>query len=181
MNNARGQSGSFGTNTAALAAGGYNLGATAATGSVEEYNGSTWSIGGAIPINTRQKVGHGTQNAALAGAGAGNATEQYQYNGTAWSEVADNGTGRCAMGGAGSQNAALIFGAYNGDMDDTEAFNGMSWTEGGNLITGRGYGASGGVVNAAILAGGLQPGAAVSCTEHFDGSPWSAGGQPRPL
>ena len=92
------------------------------------------------------------------------------------STVADNGTGRCAMGGAGSQNAALIFGAYNGDMDDTEAFNGMSWTEGGNLITGRGYGASGGTVNAAIFAGGIEPGATHSCTEHYDGSTWSAGG-----
>ena len=52
----------------------------------------------------------------------------------------------------------------------------MSWTVKEELIAGRGYGASGGVVNAAILAGGLQPGAAVSCTEHYDGSTWSAGG-----
>ena len=80
------------------------------------------------------------------------------------------------MGGAGSQNAALIFGAYNGDMDDTEAFNGMSWTEGGYLITGRGYGASGGTVNAAIFAGGIFPGGTPTCTEHYDGTSWSAGG-----
>lgn len=165
-----------GSQNAALAIAGYNIAATAATGSVEEYNGSSWSIGGALPIASRNKVGHGTQNAALSGAGVGSNSEYYEYNGTSWSEVADHGTARYGMGGAGEQNAALIFGAYTGDMDDTEAYNGMSWTEGGNLITQRGYGASGGTVNAAILAGGLEPGATYSCTEHYDGSTWSAGG-----
>ena len=162
-----------GSQNAALAIGGKNTAANANTGSVEEYNGSTWSIGGAIPIAMVNKVAHGTQNAALAGTGN---TEYYAYNGTSWSEVADNNVSRDGSGGAGSQNAALLFGGYAGNPTKTEAYNGMSWTVKAELIAGRGYGASGGVVNAAILAGGLQPGAAVSCTEHFDGSTWSAGG-----
>ena len=162
-----------GSQNAALAIGGKNTAANANTGSVEEYNGSTWSIGGAIPIAMVNKVAHGTQNAALAGTGN---TEYYAYNGTSWSEVADNNASRDGSGGAGSQNAALLFGGYAGNPTKTEAYNGMSWTVKAELIAGRGYGASGGVVNAAILAGGLQPGAAVSCTEHFDGSTWSAGG-----
>ena len=33
-----------GTTNAALSAGGFELGAAAATGSVEQYNGSTWSV-----------------------------------------------------------------------------------------------------------------------------------------
>ena len=165
-----------GVQNAALAIGGYNHAASAATGSVEEYNGTAWSVGGALPINTEKKVGVGTQNAALAGAGTGNSSEIYKYDGTAWSETADIITGRPQYRGAGEQNAAYIFGAYTTDLDDTEAFNGMSWSECANLITGRGVGASGGTANSAILAGGLVPGSIKSCTEHWDGTTWSAGG-----
>ena len=162
-----------GSQNAALAIGGIVTAASAETGSVEEYNGSAWSIGGAVPIAMANKVAHGTQNAALAGTGN---TEYYEYNGTSWSEIADHNSSRDGAGGGGSQNAAIMFGGYAGNPTKTEAYNGMSWTVKAELIAGRGYGASGGVVNAAILAGGLQPGAAVSCTEHYDGSTWSAGG-----
>ena len=174
LNTGRYMLGSTGTQNAALISGGRS-GPTKYK-CTEQYDGSIWSEVGTLSTTAYTLAIAGTQNAALAGAGTGNSSEIYKYDGTAWSETADIITGRPQYQGAGEQNAAYIFGAYTTDLDDTEAFNGMSWSECANLITGRGVGASGGTANSAILAGGLSPGSTKSCTEHWDGTTWSAGG-----
>jgi hypothetical protein len=66
-----------GTQTAALAFGGYT---TANTGATEEYDGSTWTSSPASLSTARRELGSaGTQTAALAFGGVGplNATEEY--------------------------------------------------------------------------------------------------------
>jgi hypothetical protein len=72
-----------GTQTAALAFGGYD---TAATGATNEYNGTSWSPGGSMTTARQLLAGAGTQTAALAFGGYDgtylNATEE--YDGATW-------------------------------------------------------------------------------------------------
>ena len=76
-----------------------------------------WSSGGDLNTGRRNVAGFGTQTAAVFFGGrlipppsAKNETEE--YNGTSWSEVTDNPTGRIQASIAGSQTAALsAFGA----------------------------------------------------------------------
>ena len=161
-----------GTTNAALSAGGFELGAATVTGSVEQYNGSTWSVAAKMIDVKGEGVGIGTQNSALIAGGAPATGKQLVefYNGTAWSEKADLiATHASGSGGAGTANAGIVFGGVGIAL--SEEFNGTAWTEGNDLIDARGYGASGGFQNSAWYAGGTAN--TVASTEHYDGTSWS--------
>ena len=80
MGTARKRLAGCGTQTAALAFGGLVPPSTTAT---EEYNGSSWTAGGALTTARRDFAGAGTQTAGLAFSGAprtgpeGTAVEEY--------------------------------------------------------------------------------------------------------
>jgi len=103
----------------------------------------------------------------------------------AWATGGSLNTGRRAMGGAGTQAAALGIGGnsnpgsppYDIKLAITEAYNGTSWTEVNDLNTARGYAArgSGGTQTSALYFGGKSsPGpSGDALTETWNGSNWT--------
>jgi len=85
------------------------------TSCTEEYNGVSWSIGGALATGRYISAGAGTQNAGLVAAGQSNVTLSFteEYNGTSWSVGGNLITARNCLAGAGTQNAGLAIGGYN--------------------------------------------------------------------
>jgi hypothetical protein len=118
MNTARRSPAGAGTQTSALAFGGFLYPTTNAT---EEYDGTSWTTGGNLGTPRTTLGGSGIQTAALAFGGltdtdAGlSATEL--YNGTSWTANPTGlNTARGQLGGstAGTQTSALAFAGYTG-------------------------------------------------------------------
>ena len=165
-----------GTQTAALASAGYNGSNSALT---EEYNGSGWSAGGALPVASRGGGAAGTQTATIYAGGyeSSNTGEAYTYNGTAWTGIPALNTARRGLTNnmAGTTTAAIVAGGLTGVIADSEEYNGSSWSEGDNLNTARADCAAGGIQTASFLAGGGAP-SVTAGTELYDGTSWTAGG-----
>ncbi len=97
----------------------------------EEYDGSSWSAGGALITGRQNHAGAGTQNAGLAFGGAYNSpgcVNTEEYNGTSWVTGGAMGTGRGNLAGAGIQTAALGIGGNSGGLSNpssaiTEEYN----------------------------------------------------------
>jgi hypothetical protein len=112
------------TSTAALTMGGYGVPPSNPTrrAYVEEYNGSSWAV--QTEINTARIEGGacGTSTACILAGGSippgTNITES--WNGTAWTEVADMGNNKNAMGRTASTgDLAAMFGGH-GSTGTTE-------------------------------------------------------------
>lgn len=169
---ARYTQGGVGTQTAALAVGGYSTGIVTET---EEYNGSGWSAGGALGTGRYGIYTAGTQTAGLAATGKGPpgvVTNVEEYNGSSWSEVNNNSTGRFLGSSCGTQTAGLIYGGA-GPNNQTEEYDGTNWTNGGNLNTARNTGFSSGTQTAGLIAGGGPGSGNTAASEHYDGSSWT--------
>jgi len=142
---------------------------------MEEYNGSSWSAGGALSTARYWLAGAGTQNAGLAFGGFGpspfslSCTEE--YNGTSWSTGGALSNPAYRLAGAGTQNAAVAFGGFNYNppiqcnLSCTEEYDGTSWSAGGTLITARVFLAGAGTQTSALAFGGGFP--VFSCTEEY--------------
>jgi len=170
-----------GTQTAGLAFNGDAF--TAVNRQTEEYNGSSWSIGGAPLSNSNYSNfdGSGTQNdAMLLGSNYGTGQSQ-NYNGSVWmvGGTMSNNMGFSGQAGA-SVNTSLAFGGYDSigtnDITCTEEYNGTSWSAGGALITGRQSLAGTGTQTAALAVGGGTISGVGSCTEEYDGTSWTVSG-----
>ena len=102
----------------------------------------------------------------------------------AWSSSSPMGSGRYALGGAGSQTAALGFAGYGApspgysEGQKTEEYNGSGWATGGNLTgTARYYVGGCGTQTAGLTFGGNAPSTGRSAlTEEYDGTSWSESG-----
>jgi hypothetical protein len=164
----------------------YHYGGTLGTGNpavscTEEYNGSSWSSGGALPAIRRLLFRGcvGTQNAGIAIFGfsaPANFSTTYEYNGTSWSS---GGSGACVIrnGAAfGTQNSAAAAGGFTSvDAIGTQEYNGTSWSGGGNIITGRqSVNGAGQSQNQGWIAGGNDGGVIVSCAETYNGTSWAS-------
>ncbi len=147
----------FGTQNAALAAGGYS--SFNAYSCTEEYNGTSWTAGGTM-IGGRGELGAsgaGTQNAALAAGGYyfGPLSCTEEYNGTSWSTGGDLITGRRSSMFSGTQNSALAAGGNPTSLLTTEAYDGTSWSVSVNLPSGAECGAASGTSSqSGLLIGG---------------------------
>ena len=116
-----------GLQNAALAFGGCSN--TTRVACTEEYDGSSWSTGGAMAVARDALAGAGIQNAAL---GFGGYTPTYgacteEYDGSSWSTGGALNNGGGGFGGVGTQNAGLAFGGnINGSnfVTCTEEYNG---------------------------------------------------------
>ena len=153
--------GGFGTQTAAVAAGGYTTTDVATT---EEYNGNGYSS--AEDLNTARYGlgGAGTLTAGVVFAGhenpPDNSGKTEEYDGTDWSEQNDMNTGRRNPGGFGIQTAAVACGGYNAPnaVNNSEEYNGTSWSEGNNLNVARVSNAACGIESAGLTFGGFTGG-----------------------
>ena len=163
----------IGTQTAGQIQGGYNGGAKS---ECEQFNGSSWTVKGALNTARWTGAGAGTQAAGLyAGGSTGGVTTAHeQWNGTAWSVSTGITTSRRYLAGGGSQTAALVFGG-SPVTGATESWNGSSWSTLNPMSTARMYlaGICGATAQTASLAaGGVVP-PNVAVVELFDGTNWS--------
>jgi hypothetical protein len=168
-----------GTQNEGLAFSGFNSSFVAA-GLTEEYNGSTWSAGGAIGTPSINPAGAGTQNDALVFGGSNSSftallTATFEYNGSTWSSGGAMTTAKYNMGGLGSgQNAGLGFGGSgpstggNG-LATTQEYNGTSWSNGGSLATAREFLAGAGTQATGLGFGGTTRvgSASLAATEEY--------------
>jgi hypothetical protein len=141
----------------------------------------TWSSGGALNTARGQAGAAGvSQDSAMVSSGrnlgpttAGtNLCEQ--YNGSSWTEVAENNTARSALSGGGTQTANFIAGGRQSPpsgLGNTEIWNGSGWTEVSDLNTGRAYVTGNGTQTAGMIAGGGPP--TTAKVELWDGSSWT--------
>ena len=168
---------SFGTGTAAIAAGG----TPPTAGQSEEYNGSGWVSLPTINDVRYGGAGAGTTTAGLIFGSASPtplaiATET--WNGSAWTSVNQLNTGHGNAAGGGLQNAAWVAGGGPSLNQVTEEFDGTNWAAGGSMTGTARYGWFGSGPQTASIAGGGQypPGTQFDGTEEYDGTSWAAGG-----
>jgi len=176
LNLARTYMAGFGTQTAAVGAGGYDHG-NGDKSEVEEYNGSTWSEVTDLPGNQRSQGAAGTQTAGLVFGGdpAPIRTQSLEYDGTNWTSSGTLNTGRKYLAGCGIQTLALAVGGSVGTpvrSAATEEYNGSSWTSGNSFTEGRSALACFGVQTHAVIAGGADP-SIVNSIEEYDGTNWT--------
>jgi hypothetical protein len=192
LNTGRALLAGFGTQTAAVAAGGY-ADLDNDTTATELYNGTAWT-NNPTGLNTgrREMPGVGTQTAGLVFGGfidapapvTGQQVITESWNGSTWSPVNSMNTARNGLGGFGIQTAAVAIGGLDvGELPPfqfTELWNGTSWTTNPTgLNTGRRSMGTSGTQTAGLAFGGdtFPPPSTVtttSATESWNGSAWTS-------
>ena len=157
----------------------------AAKPATEEYNGSSWTAGGALSTAGAYMGSTGIKTAALAIGGTmapdNGATTTQDWDGTTWTtNSASINEGKATAAAAGTTTAAMIFGGFGGGGTssatvNTESWDGSSWTEVGNLATARDaiMGGQSSPNTAAVAFGGQLPGSSAvsNSTEEWNVSP----------
>ena len=172
MSTARRAFASFGIQTAALAAGGTTGPATQTA--TEEYNGTSWTAGGALSQARQYFAGAGIETSGLVFGGSDNPnstkyTNTEEYGGSSWTAGGALPTGTSGLMGCGAtQTAALAFGGYQpSKVTTTVGYDGTAWSTrpsmGGATAEGSGAG-----TNVAALSIGGSP--AETGVEEFIGS-----------
>jgi hypothetical protein len=186
LNTARYGAFTFGTQTAALAAGGNLADPTSySTTAVESFNGSTWTNG--TGINTPRYNGGssqaGPQTAGLIfggfriNPGFTQMSSSESWNGSSWTNTPSLNTGPAFSGGTGigTQSAAMYAGREP-VVTTVEVYNGTSWTSGTALPIGRNSGGGAGTQTAALLfTGYLAPASSLTnSTIYYNGTAWAS-------
>ena len=171
LNTARQQFPGFGTQTAAVGAGGYVNG-SGDVANVEEYNGSSWTEVTDIPGARRGQAGFGTLTAGVICGGVPNSNQTFEYDGTNWTAGGNLGTGmdRTDVAGAGTQTAGLV---AAGDTTESFTYDGSTWTDVGTTNAPHDGGADTGLQTAAVIISGFpapQSPAVTTACETFDGT-----------
>ena len=118
INTRRTQGGAAGAaNTAAIAFGGYDDGASANTANAEVWNGSAWTEVNNLNTARSSNTGSGTSTATLCigGRNPGGLAKTESWNGTSWTEVADLAQARYDGASANSSpnTTSIMFGGKN--------------------------------------------------------------------
>ena len=173
----QGQARGIGTQTAALCCG--------KTPATFEYDGSSWTSGGAMnnPRTAQKPGGWGVLTAAIIASGYSSPpatiiSNTETYNGTAWTETGHSVVKpikRTAVTTAGTSSDGMLNGGGEaaGSNDNTavvQGYNGTAWFTQPSLATARinqqGFGTS----TAAVVAAGYNPpGSVLTATEEFTG------------
>ena len=168
----------FGTETAAVAGGGYTSVGGTAYNSTEEYNGVGWTSVNNMLNTMAMRGGVGTQTAGIEYGGAPMTTPPpsnlvEEYDGTNWTVAATltNPRTENTPHTGGSQTAAMaVGGSTPPQIALVEEYNGTGWTERGDINTPRsGMGGSG--TTASMIVYGGNP--VTGVTESWDGSAWT--------
>ena len=185
LNTARGDMACFGTQTAAIFAGGNSSSPPNYRNLAEQYDGSSWTV---LPtLNTARGAGGsgaGSTTSGLVfggntpGPAASNASES--WDGTSWTNTPNLAEAGARVGNGATGSAALAVGDYpiTGVTEEynssTNTITAGAWASAPAIGTGRyllGYGTNT-PTSAAIIFGG-QSTTSTSNTETFDGSSWS--------
>ncbi len=183
---------SYGIQTASLATGGERTPGGTQETAVEEYGGTSWTSGGAIPTATSGMGGGGTQTAAIMMGGNtpgdNRVKTDLDYNGSSWTANPNMPQDSGATRGFGTQTAAICIGGQqnpgNITHKKTMEWNGSSWSDGGDypvdntpnqgIVNVMGFGTQ----TAALCAGGSHGNGYGSTSKlnsnSYDGSSWTA-------
>jgi len=147
---------------------------------VVTYNGITWTTDDVVPVGSNKGLLCGKVDSALYVNADSTSPGSYEHNGSSWSSVTTTGGAKHHAGNSGgTQNAAIIYGGYNGstDGDTTDVYNGTSWSTVNSMTTGSAYATGGGEVqDSCFLTGGSQYGPdvdGVTVTQTFNGTTWT--------
>ena len=156
----------FGTQTAAVCAGG-DTSPTPRTTAVEEYDGTNWTSGTALPAGAQSWGSCGTQTTGLA---IGDIPMfGYTYDGSTWTSIPTLNVPGNYTKVFGTQAAAIQAGRNNPPNPSApttvEGWDGTSWFSQASLATGRFNGALTGTSTSGLVAGG----GASTATEEFNG------------
>ena len=90
-----------------------------------EYDGTNWTTGGSLNTGRDNITGVGTQTGTIAFGGQEPTTsaKTEEYNGTAWTEVADLAVARYSLMPAGTSNLAAIAAGGSDNPTNTEEWN----------------------------------------------------------
>lgn len=146
-----------------------------------------WQAGPSLNTNRYAAGGAGEQTAALVFGGfvsPTTTTATEEYDGTSWCQVSPlSGCSRYGLAGLGTNNAALAISGLNTTRYQcTEEYDGSSWSSISSMIRSRNVAGGIGTVNSALIAGGkclAQPSNTFEnscCSEEYNGSSWSSGG-----
>jgi len=167
------QMAAFGTQTAAVSAGGYNYSASPPKhrAITEEYNGSTWtanpSPSGDLPAAKSDNSGAGTQTAGLSIGGAPTLSTTEEYDGSTWSAGGALIAGKDFATAAGIQTDAIISGGSTGTV--VYGYDGSAWSTRPSMAISRDeVGGTTPAPASSTMAIGGSPGAK-STTEVFTG------------
>ena len=149
----------------------------------EEYDGSSWTAGGAYPAGMRGTNAFGTLTAGVnAGGNSANPSVSTnvnnEYNGTAWTSGNNNTLGRFNCSSSGTSTAGILVAGFSNPPpvvnSVTEEYDGSSWTSGGSLPEGRnGLGGSGTQTANIVFGGASPPGTKTTTTSKYDGTSWT--------
>ena len=172
--------GGSGTQTAALAFGGYTVPA-GVTNKTESYNGTAWTETGDLMNTARYgSAACGTQTATLCFSGnavSPNATAiTEEYNGSSWVVKNTMPTSKADGTGAGTTEAAKYYSGRGGPPaytvnTDVFDFDGTNWSVGTANNTARSQAGGGGTSTDAVFVGGGPP--TVAIFEKWNGSAWA--------
>jgi len=181
LNTARGYNSGFGTETAAVCAGGYTT-PPSGMSFVEEYNGTSWSEETNLPTTLKNAGNCGILTAGLLMGGstaqpfAPNVVDtSLHYDGTNWTAGGTMPVGRGQGMSGGVQTAAFYAGGRTAPayVATTVEYNGSSFSAGGDLAFGAGppsgFQGSIGTLTAGLAASGLTAGNFVNI---YDGTSW---------
>ena len=179
----------FGTQTAGNYVAGFSPSVSNSNAN-QEYNGTGWSSGTNFPSSqTGSGGGAGPQTAGLAAGGGGGSrtADAYEYDGTSWSPTGALPSAADNIGSCGTETQSNVIMAMgripstgNAGNNTTAVYNGSTFSSGPNVGTGRmfGPGSAAGTGTAGLVFGGfIDPSPnAMTNTEEYDGSSWTAGG-----
>jgi hypothetical protein len=159
----------------------------------EEYNGTSWSAGGAMNVIRRNNAGCGVTTAAVTFGGTtspggtppiGPRSSVEEYDGSTWTNV--NALPAVIRGhyGFGTQTAAVSASGNPGNpptasITTSNEYDGTNWAAGGAMGQARSDGQACGILTAGLVVGGRSsapPDTAYNNVEHYDGTSWTAGG-----
>lgn len=153
----------------------------AVTSCTQEFNGTSWSAGGAN-TTTRQALNIsaiGTQNSGLAFGGSDGPSTRCgtsEYNGSTWANSNNVPTNIRLSGTGGTQVAAIFAGGLNpSTVATTGEYNGTTWATGPNMPTVVYANTGVGIQNDFLVTGGRCGGLNVCLTREYNGSSWSTG------
>ena len=149
----------------------------------EEYDGSSWTSGGAYPAGMRGTNAFGTLTAGVNAGGNSSSPSvssnvNNEYNGTSWTSGNNNTLGRFNCSSSGTSTAGILVAGFSNPPpvinSVTEEYDGSSWTSGGSLPEARnGLGGSGTQTANIVFGGASPPGTKTTTTSKYDGTSWT--------
>jgi len=166
-----------GTGSAGILTAGFYTGAATNPGAnnvTEEYDGTSWSGGGAQNTTAAQRIGFGTLTAGVVAGGyePGATAAVEEYNGTSWTSVTSMPETGWDRAGCGIETSGLVWAGAPFGVTTTWEYGGTSWTAGGASPAVRNTTGNGATQDAGFMAGGESPGFSNQAAT-YNGTAWT--------